>query len=79
VHALEAIHNPLAMDTFCLDEVETVMSEYETLDEDAMSCMSENSMIVMSSLENFNEISTDDSFEDTTDNILCSFYEEKNQ
>lgn len=65
------------MDTFCLDEVETVMSEYETFDDDAQSCMSE-SMIVMSSLDRFNDISTDDSFEDT-DNILSSFYEEKMQ
>ena len=77
MHALEAIQNPIAMDTFCLDEVETVMSEYETFDDDAQSCMSE-SMIVMSSLDRFNDISTDDSFEDT-DNILSSFYEEKMQ
>lgn len=63
------------MDAFCLDEVETVMSEYETYDEDSQSCMSE-SMIVMSSLDNFNENSTDDSFGEI-DNILSSFYEDK--
>lgn len=60
----------MMMDTFCLDEVETVMSEYDILDEDCQSCMSES--MVLSELDNFYETSTEDcsSNEGSENNIL---------
>ncbi|EAR96060.1 hypothetical protein TTHERM_00127250 (macronuclear) [Tetrahymena thermophila SB210] len=55
VHSLQLINNPMAMDQFCLDEVETVVSEYDL--EECNSLLQES--MVISSMDSLYDSTTD--------------------
>lgn len=55
VHSLQLINNPMAMDEFCLDDVETVISEYDL--EECNSFLQES--MVISSMDSLYDSTTD--------------------
>lgn len=57
IHALQLISDPIAMDDFKLEDMETVFSEYDIAD--CGSFVSES--VVMSSMNSLYESTTDDS------------------
>jgi len=57
IHALQLISDPIAMDDFKLEEMETVFSEYDVAD----CCSFVSESVVVSSMNSLYESSTDDS------------------